>query len=229
VPAVIKLVKPALDVGLYTNRADELRAFYEGELGLAYNHLLKAGRGVHQHRLDLDANGAVLKVNDARDDLPAAPSGYVGLAVVGATPRTLHDPDGLAVEVVAALPGDAQVRVTIASRDVAAHDRWFGDGLGAARLGDGQYVLGSTLIAVEHVADQPKTETMFARGFRYLTVQVADVVAEHRRLVDLGFESATEPLRLGDVAAISFVRDPGGNWLEVSQRASLTGDLPSDL
>jgi lactoylglutathione lyase len=45
----------------------------------------------------------------------------------------------------------------------------------------------------------------------------------------MGFDSATEPIRLGDVAAISFVRDPGGNWLEISQRASLTGALPSDL
>ena len=34
------------------------------------------------------------------------------------------------------------------------------------------------------------------------------------------------PVRLGDVAAISFVRDPDGVWLEISQRASLTGDLP---
>jgi lactoylglutathione lyase len=229
VPAVIELVKPALDVGLYTNRVDEVRAFYEGELGLAYNHLLKAGRGVHQHRLDLDSNGAVLKVNAARDPLGDAPTGYVGLAVVGARPRALRDPDGLAVEVVAALPGDAQVRVTVASSDVAAHDRWFAEGMGAARVGDAQYVLGSTLLVVHHVADQPQTETMFARGFRYLTVQVADVVAEHRRLVDMGFASATEPVRLGDVAAISFVRDPGGNWLEISQRASLTGALPTNL
>ena len=223
---MIKLVKPALDVGLYTNRAAEMRAFYEGELGLGYNHLLKAGRGVHQHRLDLDSNGAVLKLNDARDPLPDAPTGYVGLAVVGAQARSLHDPDGLPVAVVAALPADAQVRVTIASRDVEAHRRWFADGLGASPVADNQYMLGSTLIAVQPVADQPDTDTMFARGFRYLTVQVADVVAEHRRLVDMGFASATEPIRLGDVAAISFVRDPGGNWLEISQRASLTGDLP---
>jgi len=226
---VLSLVKPALDVGLYSNRSDAMRAFYEGELGLAYNHLLKAGRGVHQHRLDLDTNGAVLKLNDARDPLPEAASGYIGLAIVGDNPRALQDPDGLAVEVVASLPGDAQVRVTVASADPAAHDRWFADGLGAQRVADAQYLLGSTLIAVDHVAAQPRTETMFARGFRYLTVQVADVVAEHRRLVDMGFESATEPVRLGDVAAISFVRDPGGNWLEVSQRASLTGPLPQDL
>lgn len=226
---MINLVKPALDVGLYTNRADELRAFYEGELRRAYNHLLKAGRGVHQHRFDLDASGGVLKVNDARDPLGDAPTGYCGLAVVGDPRRSLTDPDGLPVEVVAALPGDAQVRVTVASADLAAHDRWFADGLGADRVADGQYLLGATLVAVRSVPHQRPTEALFARGFRYLTVQVADVVTEHARLVDMGFTSATEPVILGDVAAISFVRDPGGNYLEISQRASLTGDLPAHL
>jgi len=225
---VIQLVKPALDVGLYTNQADALRGFYEGELGIAYNHLLKAGRGVHQHRLDLDTNGAVLKVNDARDPLPDAPSGYVGLAIVGDRPRALHDPDALPVEVVESLPGGAQVRITVGTADVPAHERWFDHGLGASQIGESQFLLGSTLIELD-ANDQPYTDTMFARGFRYLTVQVADVVAEHRRLVEMGFESATEPVRLGDVAAISFVRDPGGNWLEVSQRASLTGELPDSL
>ena len=33
------------------------------------------------------------------------------------------------------------------------------------------------------------------------------------------------PVRLGDVAYISFVRDPDGNWLEISQRKSITGSL----
>ena len=135
----------------------------------------------------------------------------------------------MSVGIVTALPGDARVHVTVASNDPAAHDRWFGDGLGAKRLGEGEYLVGSTLVVVDHVADQPHTETMFAAGFRYLTVQVADVVAEHARLLDMGFEQAMGPTKLGEVAAISFVRDPGGNWLEVSQHASLTGDLPEDL
>lgn len=223
------VVKPALDIGLYTNRIDEARAFYEGDLGLAYDHLLKAGRGVHQHRLDLDGGG-VLKLNDAREPLPEAESGYVALALVGDGSRRLtQDPDGLVVEIVPSLPGDARVGVTVASSDPDAHDVWFGDGLGAQRLGGGQYLLGSTLLMVNPASGQPQAGALFGRGFRYLTVQVADVVAEHARLVAMGFESAVEPVRLGDVAAISFVRDPGGNWLEVSQRASLTGELPEHL
>jgi hypothetical protein len=33
------------------------------------------------------------------------------------------------------------------------------------------------------------------------------------------------PFTLGSTARISFVADPDGNWIEISQRASLTGDL----
>ncbi|GIR63492.1 MAG: hypothetical protein CM15mP68_1580 [Pseudomonadota bacterium] len=36
-------------------------------------------------------------------------------------------------------------------------------------------------------------------------------------------KKALAPVRLGDVAYISFVRDPDGNWIEISQRKSITG------
>jgi len=170
-----------------------------------------------------------LKLNDAREPLEHAPTGYVGLAVIGANPRALTDPDGLPVEVVERLPGGASTRITVASADPSAHDRWFGDGLGGEGLGDSHYLFDSTLVVVEHRPDQPMVTARLAVGFRYLTIQVADVVTEHQRLVEMGFRSAVEPLILGEVAAISFVLDPGGNWLEISQRASLTGALPTHL
>ena len=62
-------------------------------------------------------------------------------------------------------------------------------------------------------------------GFRYLTIQVFDVVGEHRALLARGASEGFAPRRLGDVAAISFVRDPDGNWIEISQRKSITGSL----
>jgi lactoylglutathione lyase len=60
-------------------------------------------------------------------------------------------------------------------------------------------------------------------------VQVADVVAAHAHALARGMTEGLAPLRLGDVAAISFVRLPDGDWIELSQRASLTGALPDDL
>jgi hypothetical protein len=224
----VDLAKPFLDAGLYTNALDEARRFYEGEVGLPYEELLRAGRGVHQHRLGL--RGAVLKLNHAREPLADGPTGFRGLVVarpgIGG-PRRLADPDGLAVEVVP--PGhdgvDA-VAVRWASTDPDRLGRLLSDGLGAEHVPGGRrWRVGGTLLQVEHdpaLAVGP----LRSRGFRYLTVQVRDVHAEHQRLVDLGWREGTAPVRLGDVAVISFVRDPDGSWLEVSQRASLTGALP---
>lgn len=63
-------------------------------------------------------------------------------------------------------------------------------------------------------------------GFRYLTVQVWDARREHAHLLDTGWRELTAPVRLGDTAFISFVIDPDGTPIEISQRASLTGPLP---
>jgi lactoylglutathione lyase len=55
---------------------------------------------------------------------------------------------------------------------------------------------------------------------------VWDVDAEHAGIIARGGAEGRAPLTLGSTARISFVRDPDGNWIEVSQRASLTGALP---
>ena len=85
--------------------------------------------------------------------------------------------------------------------------------------------VGSTVL---QLVGDPRAEHAGGRGCgsRYLTVQVRDVVTGHTRLCQLGWGEEAAPIRLGDVAAISFVRDPDGTLLEVSQRASLTGPLP---
>lgn len=217
----MRLAKPFLDVGLYTTRLDEHRAFWEGEIGLPYEELLKAGRGIHQHRLGL--HGAVLKVNASRDHLEAAPSCLRGLVVPGSTARSLTDPDGLPVEVV---PDADAVAVRWASSDPDRLGTLLAGGLGAERVGDGRWRVGGTELWVEEDAGAVHGPLRAVGGIRYLTVQVHDVVAEHERLLDLGWTEATAPVQLGDVAFISFVRDPDGVHLEVSQRASLTGPLP---
>jgi lactoylglutathione lyase len=70
-----------------------------------------------------------------------------------------------------------------------------------------------------------RTEPLRALGYRYLTVQVWDVDAEHAGIVARGGTEGRPPVTLGTTARVSFVRDPDGNWIEVSQRASLTGAL----
>jgi hypothetical protein len=44
--------------------------------------------------------------------------------------------------------------------------------------------------------------------------------------LDIGLATnAIAPLTLGTTARIAMIRDPDGNWIELSQRASIVGSL----
>ena len=62
-------------------------------------------------------------------------------------------------------------------------------------------------------------------GFQYLTVQVWKVDEEHSAFIARGGKRPSRLKTLGTTARISFIQDPDGNWIEISQRASLTGSL----
>lgn len=226
------LAKPGLDIGLYVSDAAASRAFYEDTLGLPYEELLPVGGGVRQHRLAL--RGSVLKLNESRNELPeGAPTGYRRLLIAtadGQQPRDLVDPDGTAVSLVAKGTDCVDtIGIEIATADVARHGRFLTEALGATPLATDTFRVGTTVVKLVADDAQPSAGPLAAVGWRYLTVQVRDVTEEHGRIIGLGYDEAMPPRKLGDVAAISFVRDPGGNWLEISQRASLTGDLPDHV
>mgnify|MGYP002682816373 CR=1 FL=1 len=63
------------------------------------------------------------------------------------------------------------------------------------------------------------------RGWRYITFQVFEVDREHAHVLAHGGREARAPVTPGPTARISLVRDPDGNWIELSQRASLPGSL----
>jgi catechol 2,3-dioxygenase-like lactoylglutathione lyase family enzyme len=222
----VQLAKPHLDVGLFCRDVDASRAFYEHSVGLPYEELLKVGGGIHQHRLGL--RGAVLKLNASRDTLADDHTCLRDLAIATphvTTPVDLHDPDGVPVRLVPVGHAGVQtVGVTWASRDPVRLGELLAAGLGAKDAGVNAWRVGTTLLQIVHDPAARHGEQR-AAGFRYLTVQVTDVSREHDRLLALGWREAMSPVRLGDVAAISFVRDPDGVWLEISQRASLTGPL----
>jgi hypothetical protein len=98
----MNLAKQHLDIGLFSNRRDEQLAFWQHTVGLPYDHMGKVGGGVQQHRHHM--NGSILKMNHARDPLPAvAASGIVGLEIARAgltAARDLADPDGNKVRLV---------------------------------------------------------------------------------------------------------------------------------
>ncbi|HEY6394233.1 MAG TPA: VOC family protein [Candidatus Binataceae bacterium] len=239
----MELAKQYVDVGLFTNRLDEMRAFYAERIQLPYEELLAVGGGVKQYRYGL--LGSVLKINHARDALPPRnPGGYTCFVI--ADPRTpmpmqLSDPDGNEVGLVPrGQRGINQIEIQIGVTDVAAFERFYGEAMQCERLGPARYKLGQTIISFAHDpaarrADSSGAQSatdvvasMRAVGFRYITLQVRDCNAEYRRLKSMGVWEGAPPRTLGDVARISFIRDPDGNWIEVSQRASLTGPLPKD-
>ncbi len=140
--------------------------------------------------------------------------------------RELTDPDGNRVTLVPpGHDGIDQLQIHLRARDPAAHHDFFGRVLELQPTGDGRYRCGVSLLSFEHDATTSDAAQMRGIGYRYLTIQVFDVVGEHQALLARGANEGSAPRRLGDVAAISFVRDPDGNWIEISQRRSITGSL----
>jgi len=150
----------------------------------------------------------------------------------------LRDPDGNEIALVArGERGIAQIEIHIGVTDVNAFEHFYGDALQAERVGAGRFKLGETIVSFERDPAAVRAEkagsasavevvgAMRAVGMRYITVQVRDCDREHRRLTAMGVWEGAAPVTLGAVARISFIRDPDGNFIEVSQRASLTGSL----
>jgi len=230
----MNLAKDVVDFGLYTNERDDMLAFWQQQVGLPFEETLPAGNGVHQLRHGM--NGSVMKINHARDPLPAVgPSGYRELWIARpgiAEARPLVDPEGNRIRLVPpGTEGIEGIGLRIGVRDAAAQHHFYAQVLGLPACGERSYRVGRSVLTFEAdpavPADAATTHNrkMRAPGFRYMTIQVWDVDSEHRGIVDRGGMEGFAPVTLGEVARISFVRDPDGNWIELSQRASLTGPL----
>lgn len=221
----IEIVKHAVDIGTATNHLALAQTFWGDTIGLPFDHLLKVGGGVHQHRYDL--HGAVLKLNHHRDPLEDLPTGYVGLTTLApvSDTRLLLDPDKVPITLVPALPDGVRTEIHLEVRDLARTLEAIVGGLGASADGEGARI-GESRFDLRELPDRPATHRRDGTGIRYLTVQVRDVESAHAHALAHDLTEGLAPVRLGDTAYISFVRLPDGDWVELSQRASLTGPLP---
>ena len=224
----MRLGKPHLDVGLFTRQREPQPVFWQQTVGLAFDHIGKLGGGLQQLRHH--ANGSIVKVNHARDPLPAAPaSGIAGVRIARpglAHRRELADPDGNRTVLVP--PGDEGVTgiaIELAVSDRAAHRRFWCEVMQFESPAPDVYLCGDTRIIVVDERPVARASDWRAPGWRYLTVQVHDCVAEHAGILARGGEEGAPPRVLGDTVRYSFVRDPDGNFIEVSQRASLVGSI----
>jgi catechol 2,3-dioxygenase-like lactoylglutathione lyase family enzyme len=228
----MNLSKPRIDVGLNTNNLEPMLAFWQNDVGLPFEHLLPVRKGMKQHRHAL--LGSVLKINHYRDPLPQhESSGYRELLIaregIGEV-QALRDPDGNRVSLVP--PGTfgvTRIGIRLAVRNLDAHVAFFSKALGlpslSAREHGPAFLAGDSVILLEPSDDAPTDATIEGIGWRYITFQVFKVDLEHANVLANGGREARAPVTLGETARISMVRDLDGNWIELSQRASITGSL----
>jgi catechol 2,3-dioxygenase-like lactoylglutathione lyase family enzyme len=227
----MKLAKPQVDIGLSTNDPDPMLAFWQGTVGLRLDHVLPIRRGQNQHRHD--ALGSVVKINHHTDPLPdAAPSGYRELIIAQpsrAAPQQLQDPDGNRVCLVpSGHDGVRQIGIRVAVRDLDAHRRFYRNALGLTeevRSSGAAFRAGESLIMLEQDRHASVDAGIRGKGWRYITFQVFKVDEVHAAVLAAGGREARAPITLGTTARISMVLDPDGNWIELSQRASIVGTL----
>jgi lactoylglutathione lyase len=224
----MQLAKRQIDVGLYTNQTEAMLAFWQGEIGLPYEEMLPLGQGVRQHRHGM--NGSVLKLNSVRDAMPdAPPSGYHELWIANTEvlePSSLLDPDGNAIRLMpAGHSGVNGIALKLVVSSAARFRGFYGRVMRLFPAGTDTYRCGDSLLTFTEDPSVARDTPMRGKGLRYLTIQVLDIDQTHTTLVERGATEGMAPVTLGETARISFLRDPDGNWIELSQRASLTGPL----
>jgi catechol 2,3-dioxygenase-like lactoylglutathione lyase family enzyme len=227
----MRLAKNVIDVGLSTNSLEPMLRFWQQDVGLRFDHVLPVRRGQKQYRHD--AQGSVIKLNHHAEPLPeTAPSGYRELIIARESPqkpRRMVDPDGNRVQLVpSGHDGITQLAVAMGVRSLSEHRRFYGDILGFAEQpwsGGLAFRLGDSLLLLEEDGAATVDPVRQARGWRYITLQIADIDAAHAELRSKGVREGLAPITLGDVARISMILDPDGNWIELSRRASIVGSL----
>jgi hypothetical protein len=121
--------------------------------------------------------------------------------------------------------GVTSAGIVVGVRDVEGQTRFLIEGMGARPHAGGLRV-GETQLFVEEDPEARAATPTCRRGFVYITLIVNDCHAAHEALLAAGAEHSARVLRLMDRCLFSWVKDPGGNWIEIIQYAELSGPLP---
>lgn len=229
----VELKKAQVDVGIFTSELEPMRVFYGEKLGLDFESVLPVGGGFRQYRYL--CNGSVIKLMHSREPLrPRRPGGYETLMI--ATPKVSHsealpDPDDNTIELVPPGRDDVnQMEIRVGVTDPDVFHQFYKTAFGAVDMGQGRYKIGETIFGVYHEPEihRPKmtpfgnplevVNAMAELGIQYVTLQVYNCDVAFRALTGAGAAVAVEPSTFGNVARIAFVRDPDGNFIELSQR-----------
>jgi len=219
----MKLASPFVDIGLATNALEPTLKFWRDEMQLPLERVMPVRPGMDQHRYV--ARGAVVKINHHASPLnDEPPSGYLELLIANedaSHARALTDPGGARVSLVPkGQDGVTQVGVRLGVRDLDAHRRFYAEGLRLPEERAGAFRAGETLFLLEQDASAPTDPSMDAAGWRYITFQVADLLADYPAILAGGGREARAPFTFGGTTRVALLRDPDGNWIEVVQRAA---------
>jgi catechol 2,3-dioxygenase-like lactoylglutathione lyase family enzyme len=224
---ILELSRGRFDVGLLTNQDQRMLEFWRDELRLPVERTLHPVPGVTQHKLTM--HGAVLKLNcvDSTLQTRGALSGLRTLLI--ADPAVQHiqhlrDPDGNLVCLVP--PGWRDIDtfgIHLAVSDEALFDDFFGRILGFAAIGDRRYDVGGATLSFAWSPDVMPSAGGASAGYGYLTLQVMDVAKAHALVCGRGAteERPASGAHTTSDSIISFIRDPDGNRIEISQRPDL--------
>lgn len=229
----LRLAKSALDVCLVTNRPDSVLEFWRDSVGLVREEVLPIREGLIQHRHSV--GDSVIKINHQSKILPREPvAGYRELIIARPgliEPSAFIDPEGN--QIVLVPPGTfgiRQIGMRMRVRNLAATRHFFDFvlGLPVADDADGCRVsIGDSCLLLTEDRDAALDPPVDGLGWRYITLQVFDTNAIYEVVLERGGREGRPPKTLGTVARYALVRDPDGNWIELSQRASLTGPITS--
>ena len=226
----MRLAKQHLDIGMFTKSVELHHAFWENEVGLRFDMELPVRAGWVQHRFD--AHNSVIKVNHYSNPmLDSPPTGYVGLTIAregGPVWEGMH-PDGGRVRLVPkGTDGVVGIGITVATPNPARMMDFYIDAMEFERVAERVARCGDTLLFVERGTGGIETEDFIGPGpgYRYLTIQIFDADKDTDGILLRGGRLASAATDYGTIARVSFVKDPDGNWIEVSARASLTGVVP---
>jgi len=224
----MRLAKQHIDLGMFTHDIDAHARFWGETCGLRLDHKLDFGNGTIQHRYD--AHDSVIKVNHYPEPFaPQPPTGYVGLTIARAHGSTWegNNPGGERVRLVPpGTEGVVGIAITVSTPDPARMLAFYTEALEFERVDARTARCGDSLLFVVEGPGGGEIDDFVGPNFRYLTVQIFDADAECAAIVRRGGRLARAPVTLGSVARYGFVKDPDGNWIEMSARASLTGIVP---
>lgn len=225
----MRLAKQHLDIGMFTGDIAASLAFWGNRVGLRRDMVLPLAPGWEQHRFD--AHGSVIKVNHHEPTPPQTPlAGYDTLVIARDAPE-VWEGVGPAGERVRCVPrgtdGVTGIGIVLTTPDPAAMMRFYVGALEFDAVDERTARCGDTMLFFAEGRGGSEAEDFVASGgYRYLTVQIFDADAACEAIVARGGRLARAPENYGTIARVGFVKDPDGNWIEISARASLTGVTP---